>query len=289
MEITKSNLESDSSKKVIGSKSKLLYKFKISDGTPKKKLFMGQCFLVDLNLEKEKNISQSKSINKLNKLPSIILSDKSKITDSLTLQRSKSQNKRHEFKLNSIKVNKNKILKPLNSLDIYPPIKSNENLYTIQPETKNNLINDSFLKRINDLYYPKFTKIRYFTRLFEDNDKNDLKMIDLKKIKKPNNKIKYSFKKDNDNINNLLYYKKNKNKKINFDDKLNGKENIPYKLTKDELEKQLENFRKLKIKLCKNKVNETLNDLMRLRSKNSAFIENFKKSCDFKFDDDLLI
>ena len=145
MEITKSNLESDSSKKVIGSKSKLLYKFKISDGTPKKKLFMGQCFLVDLNLEKEKNISQSKSINKLNKLPSIILSDKSKITDSLTLQRSKSQNKRHEFKLNSIKVNKNKIPKPLNSLDIYPPIKSNENLYTIQPETKNNLINDSFL------------------------------------------------------------------------------------------------------------------------------------------------
>ena len=222
-------------------------------------------------------------------MPSIILSDKSKITDSLTLQRSKSQNKRHEFKLNSIKVNKNKIPKPLNSLDIYPPIKSNENLYTIQPETKNNLINDSFLKRINDLYYPKFTKIRYFTRLFEDNDKNDLKMIDLKKIKKPNNKIKYSFKKDNDNINNLLYYKKNKNKKINFDDKLNGKENIPYKLTKDELEKQLENFRKLKIKLCKNKVNETLNDLMRLRSKNSAFIENFKKSCDFKFDDDLLI
>ena len=250
---------------------------------------MGQCFLVDLNLEKEKNTPQSKSINKLNKLPSIILSDKSKITDSLTLQRSKSQNKRHEFKLNSIKVNKNKIPKPLNSLDIYPPIKSNENLYTIQPETKNNLINDSFLKRINDLYYPKFTKIRYFTRLFEDNDKNDLKMIDLKKIKKPNNKIKYSFKKDNDNINNLLYYKKNKNKKINFDDKLNGKENIPYKLTKDELEKQLENFRKLKIKLCKNKVNETLNDLMRLRSKNSAFIENFKKSCDFKFDDDLLI
>ena len=250
---------------------------------------MGQCFLVDLNLEKEKNISQSKSINKLNKLPSIILSDKSKITDSLTLQRSKSQNKRHEFKLNSIKVNKNKIPKPLNSLDIYPPIKSNENLYTIQPETKNNLINDSFLKRINDLYYPKFTKIRYFTRLFEDNDKNDLKMIDLKKIKKPNDKIKYSFKKDNDNINNLLYYKKNKNKKINFDDKLNGKENIPYKLTKDELEKQLENFKKLKIKLCKNKVNETLNDLMRLRSKNLAFIENFKKSCDFKFDDDLLI
>ena len=114
-------------------------------------------------------------------------------------------------------------------------------------------------------------------------------MIDLKKIKKPNNKIKYSFKKNNDNINNLLYYKKNKNKKINFDDKLNGKENIPYKLTKDELEKQLENFKKLKIKLCKNKVNETLNDLMRLRSKNLAFIENFKKSCDFKFDDDLLI
>ena len=44
MEITKSNLESDSSKKVIGSKSKLLYKFKISDGTPKKNYLWDNAF-----------------------------------------------------------------------------------------------------------------------------------------------------------------------------------------------------------------------------------------------------
>lgn len=89
MEITKSNLDSSaSSKKMSGNKSKVLYKFKISDDIQKKKLFMGQCFLIDLNFESIKNSSQSKRLPKLNKLPSILIGDKSKISDSLTLQRS---------------------------------------------------------------------------------------------------------------------------------------------------------------------------------------------------------
>ena len=288
MEITKSNLDSSaSSKKMSGNKSKVLYKFKISDDIQKKKLFMGQCFLIDLNFESIKNSSQSKKLPKLNKLPSILIGDKSKISDSLTLQRSQSQNKSLDYKFNPFKSSKKKP-KPLNSFDIYSSLNSDKNLHTIQPETKNNFANDAFLKRINDRYYPKFNKIKYFTRLFEDNDKNDLKMIDLKKIK-GNNKRKYLMKKDKENNYNFLYFRKNKIKPINTEEKLNDKANIAYKLTKEELDKQLKHFYKLRINNCKNKVNETLNDLMKLKNKNSIFIEKFKKSCDFKFDDDLLI
>jgi len=288
MEKTKSNLESSASSKIMsGNKSKVLYKFKISDDIPKKKLFMGQCFLIDLNFESIKNSSKSKRLPKLNKLPSILLGDKSKITDSLILQRSKSLNKSLDYKLNPFKSSKKKP-KPLNSFDIYSSLNSDKNLHTIQTEPKNNLGEDAFLKRINERYYPKFDKIKNFIRLFEENDKNDLKMIDLKKIK-GNNKRKYLLKKDKDNNYNFLYFRKNKNKQINTEVKLNNKANIAYKLTKDALDKQLKNFYKLKIKNCKNKVNETLNDLMKLKNKNSIFIENFKKSCNFKFDDDLLI
>ena len=113
-------------------------------------------------------------------------------------------------------------------------------------------------------------------------------MIDLKKIK-GNNKRKYLMKKDKENNYNFLYFRKNKIKPINTEEKLNDKANIAYKLTKEELDKQLKHFYKLRINNCKNKVNETLNDLMKLKNKNSIFIEKFKKSCDFKFDDDLLI
>ena len=261
MEITKSDLDSSaSSKKMSGNKSKVLYKFKISDDIQKKKLFMGQCFLIDLNFESIKNSSQSKRLPKLNKLPSILIGDKSKISDSLTLQRSQSQNKSLDYKFNPFKSSKKKP-KPLNSFDIYSSLNSDKNLHTIQPETKNNFANDAFLKRINDRYYPKFNKIKYFTRLFEDNDKNDLKMIDLKKIK-GNNKRKYLMKKDKENNYNFLYFRKNKIKPINTEEKLNDKANIAYKLTKEELDKQLKHFYKLRINNCKNKVNETLNDLI---------------------------
>ena len=56
---------SDSLKTTKGNKSKILYKFKISDSTPTKKKYMGQYFLIDLNHENNKNFSQSKSNKKL--------------------------------------------------------------------------------------------------------------------------------------------------------------------------------------------------------------------------------
>ena len=291
MEITKTNLHRvDSNKKLNENKSKILYKFKIADSSPNKKIFIGQCFVIDLNLATDKDISTSKSINKLNKLPSILLKEKNNISDSLTLKKSQSQNKRKNFKLQSFKIDKKISNKQLNSIDIYPPINNRYDSLSLQTEPKNNYIPDAFLKRINDLYYPKYSRIKYLTELFEDNEKNDLKMINLKKIK-GNNQKKYLLKKDKElKFNYLNLLKKNKNKKIfSLDDKLKDNEINAYKLTKAELEKQLQKFHQLKIKNCRNKVNETLNDLKKLKNKNMIFIENFRKSCDFQFDDDLLI
>ena len=88
---------------------------------------------------------------------------------------------------------------------------------------------------------------------------------------------------DKDNL--VEYYKNNRYRKLNNTDEKSNEETINnYRLTKAELEKQLKNFHRLKIKNCKNIVGETLNDLIKLRSKN--IFENFKKLCDFKFDDD---
>ena len=39
----------------------------------------------------------------------------------------------------------------------------------------------------------------------------------------------------------------------------------------------------------KNSSNIIIDDLMKLKNKNKVYIEKFKKSCDFQFDDDLLI
>ena len=281
----------DSIKKMKENKSKIIYKFKISDSTPNKKLFMGQCFLLDLDSVPEKKVSQSKSINKLVKLPSIFNKEeyKQKILNNLPLQRSKSQNKRNDFRLNSIKAYKKPSPQEINTVDIYPPLNFKYNSQTLQTEPKNN-VQDPFLNRINRLYYPKMSTLRYLTNLFEDNEKNDLRLIDLKKIK-GNKKKKLLYKKESDNK--LIYmdlYNKYKDKKVNiFDEKINEKANNADKLKILKLKKQLKYFHRLKIKNCKDRVKETLDDLNKLKNKNMVFFERFKKECDFKFDDDDLI
>ena len=281
----------DSIKKMKENKSKIIYKFKISDSTPNKKLFMGQCFLLDLDSVPEKKVSQSKSINKLVKLPSIFNNEenKQKILNNLPLQRSKSQNKRQDFRLNSIKAYKKPSPQEINTVDIYPPLNFKYNSQTIQTEPKNN-VQDPFLNRINRLYYPKMSTLRYLTNLFEDNEKNDLRLIDLKKIK-GNKKKKLLYKKESDNK--LIYmdlYNKYKDKKVNiFEEKINEKANNADKLKILKLKKQLKYFHRLKIKNCKDRVKETLDDLNKLKSKNMVFFERFKKECDFTFDDDDLI
>lgn len=278
----------DSSKNIKANKSKILYKFKISDSTPNKKEFMGQCFLLDLNSGPEKYISPSKSIKQLDKLPSIFLQEKNKLIDSLTLQKSKSLNRRINLRLETNKIKKKPTLNQLNEISIYPRLNQNSGSYTLPTEPKNKDASDSFLNRINRLYYPKLSTIRFLTNLFDDSEKAELKMINLKRIKGKNNK-QLLFKKAAINKYNMNSYEKNKNKNIkSFEGKLMFKSNNEMKLKILKLEKQLQNFHKLKINNCKNKVNETLNDLKKLKDKNLVFIEKFKKECDFKFDDNLI-
>ena len=280
---------SDSLKTTKGNKSKILYKFKISDSTPTKKKYMGQYFLIDLNHENNKNFSQSKSNKKLVKLPSIINKEKGQLLDNLSLLRSKSQNKRHNFRLNSIKINKIPSLQKISTVDIYPPLNHNTHFDTIKTEPKNNNLPDSFLNRINKLYYPKMSTIRFLTNLFDDNEKNDLKMIDLKKIKGHHQKRSLEKKDSTIRYEYMNLYNKYKNKNRNkFGEKKNYKFNKDAKLKMMQLEKQLKYFHKLKVKNCQNKVKETLDNLMELKNKNSIFFEKFKNECDFKFDDDLI-
>ena len=70
---------------------------------------------------------------------------------------------------------------------------------------------------------------------------------------------------DNDNL--VEYYKNNIYKKLNnTDEKSNEKTINNYIFSKAKLEKQLKNFHRLKIKNCKNRVGETLNDLIKLKN-----------------------
>ena len=177
------------------------------------------------------------------------------------------------------------------SYDQHNNNQNNINPITMPNDSKKNNIPDSFVKRINELYYPKLSTIKYLTNLFDDSEKNDLKKINLKKIKGNKRRSSVYMKEDYLQSNFIHRYRQGiKNRKVNsLDEKNNEVINNPYKLTKSQLENQLKKFHKLKIKMCKNKVNETINDLMKLKNKNKVYIEKFKKSCDFQFDDDLLI
>ena len=290
MEIkTDINNSSDSLKKKNGNKSKILYKFKISGSTPHHKKYIGQYFLVDFNSANNKIISQSKSNKKIVNLPTIVNKDKTQFMDNLSLLRSKSQNKRKDFRLNSIKINKDISRKRLSTVDIYPPLDHIEESDTLKTESKNNNLPDSFLNRINNLYYPKMSRIRYLANLFDDNEKNDLKMIDLKRIKGKQKKIVSEKKESTIRYDYMNLYNKYKDKYRNtLEEKKSYKINKGSKLKMEHLEKQLKLFHKLKVKNCQNKVKETLDDLNKLRNKNSIFFEKFKGECDFKFDDDLI-
>ena len=263
----------------------------------KKKNFIGQCFLIDINSFPEKKIQKPKAMRKLDKLPSILVKDSTKIINTLSLQKSKSQSKKQIFQPNLVLNNQSSPLYK-NTLDVNSSF-DNKNKHNkkikesniLQTESKKDYVPDAFVKRINELYYPKLSTIKYLTNLFDDNEKNDLKVINLSKIKVKNRRqslfIKDLISKE---YNNKRYRMNIKNKKISsFDEKNNQQINNAYKLTKAQLDKQLSNFHKLKIKMCKNKVKETLDDLMKLKNKNMAYVENFKKLCDFKFDDDLLL
>ena len=68
--------------------------------------------------------------------------------------------------------------KQLNSVDIVLSYIKRDS-YELETGQKNKNEPDSFLKRINELYFPSRSRIKYLTKLFEDKAKNELKLIDL--------------------------------------------------------------------------------------------------------------
>jgi len=291
----KLNKKDESSNK-SETKSKILYKFKISENSSNKNNFMGKCFLINLNSLPEKKIQKNRGMRKLDKLPSILIKESSKRINTLSLEKSKSQSKKNIIHPtlainNQISPQYLNTINNHSSYDQHKNIQNNINPITMPNDSKKNNIPDSFVKRINELYYPKLSTIKYLTNLFDDSEKNDLKKINLKKIKGNKRRSSVYMKEDYLQSNFIHRYRQGiKNRKVNsLDEKNNEVINNPYKLTKSQLENQLKKFHKLKIKMCKNKVNETINDLMKLKNKNKVYIEKFKKSCDFQFDDDLLI
>ena len=66
---------------------------------------------------------------------------------------------------------------------------------------------------------------------------------------------------------------------------MNDNYNDVYKLNKLTIDEKLKNFKELKIKKCKNLIDNALKDLIKAKEKNFIFIENFRKSCDFKYED----
>ena len=69
--------------------------------------------------------------------------------------------------------------KQLNSVDIVLS-KLKRDSYGLETDQKNNNALDSFLKRINELYFPSRSRIKYLAKLFEDKAKNELKLVGLK-------------------------------------------------------------------------------------------------------------
>ena len=68
--------------------------------------------------------------------------------------------------------------KQLNSVDMVLSSLKRDS-YGLDNEQKNNNASDSFLIKINELYFPISSRIKYLAKLFEDKAKSELKLVDL--------------------------------------------------------------------------------------------------------------
>jgi len=279
-------------------KNKILYKFKIMDNNPKIHNHLRKNYFINLNTLTKNNFSlpKTKINDDMKDLPLINSKDNKINFNTITISKSRKELDNKEYNLiknndlKTITINSNlnhtKIYKNKNnfksSISLTEPF---ENL-----KNENKKYND-IINKINERYFIKNSTIRYLNNLFNvNNERNDLKVVNLSKIKKQN---EINFKKNNNNLNlNKIYEyksyinKKPIHKKINsFTKKINENNNDKYKLNKSSLDEKLKHFQQLKIKNCKNLVDIALKDLMKTKEKNLVFIENFRKSCDFKFED----
>ena len=284
-------------------KNKILYKFNIMDNNPKSQNHNGKCYLININFFTKNTFSlpKKKIKNKDDKLPLITLRENKTNFNTLSCSKSRKEldNQKHKFTEKnesktipiSFNINHNKTYNK----------KKNNNKSTIsltEPfdhlSHENKKYND-IINKINERYFVKHSTIKYLNKLFFGNNRrNDLKVVNLCKIKekdKEQNAINYN-KNNNLKVNSIYEHKSYLNKKPlykkfnSFNERMNDNTNEANKISKSsDLDKKIKSFQQLKIKKCKNLVDSALKDLMKARKKNSMFIENFRKSCDFKYED----
>ena len=132
----------------------------------------------------------------------------------------------------------------------------------------------------------------YLTSLFYGNpEMHDLKVVNLSKIKgEKQNYNNYmernNLKLNNTSKNNSYFGKRTINKRFNyFNEKAFENSIDDYKVKKLNLDEKIKSFHNLKMKKCKMLVNSALKDIIKTKKDNLACIENFRKDCDFKYED----
>ena len=301
---SKSNLEELNQKNKI--QNKILYKFPIKDNHSNHHNYIGKCYIVNIDFSSKKNLSLPKNKSKQEKLPIINLKGIKPNLKTMTLSKTRripdnqkyilsenNESKTIEINYNSIP-NLSKITKKKNNYKSHKSETSlTETSLNLKNETSRNKYND-ILERINQRYFIKKSTIKYLTNLFFGDDGiHDLKYVNLSKIKDKkqmqkdfnynlNKRIKY-----NNNISryNSYFRKKPLNNKFNSFNEKNDENIKDYKFTKSNIYEKVKKFQDLKIKQSKILVDNALKDLIKTKEKNLIYIENFRKSCDFKFED----
>ena len=289
-------------------KNKILYKFKIIDDNRKKQKSIGKCYLINLEFMINNNYSLPKKNNKLKNLPPIKLKENNFniITSSNLSKIGKKEDTLSSIKKNEINKSKtinldfNYINSSINNNN--ERYKNNKNYYkssisltdsygNLKKENwnRNNDYNN-FIEKINSRYFAKFSTINYLTNLFfGDSLSHDLKYVNLSKIKGKKRKENYTNEINNLKMNNfdkynLYFNKKPFNKKL-INEKNNENPYEVFRINKSNLDEKIKKFKKMKLKKCKDLVDNAIQELKTTKENNLIYIENFRKSCDFKYED----
>ena len=292
----KSNIEKFNKNR---NKNKMFYKFKILDNNPKQHNHINQYYLINLNTSNKKFFSLPKNkLSKYNptKLPLIALNDNSNQNfKTITLSNSKKilDNQIYKYSDN----NESKTI-PINYKKSYKNKINFKSTISLTESSNNNKKNNNMQKyneiinRINQRYFAKNSTMKFLSNLFNNNENHDLKVINLSKIKNKKPKEIDSNEKNNFKLNKINQYnsyfdKIPTHKRLNsFNEKSCDNAKEIYKInSKSNLDEKLKTFKYLKLKKSKMLVDNALKDLLKEKEKNLVYIENFKKSCDFKFED----
>ena len=275
------------------SKSKLLYKFKISDRSRKSNKYMGQYYLVNINSSLKKNFSVDKNKNKLP--PIMIKESNNKLFNSITFSDKKLKDSTN-YKLNSDR-DKKFPMKNFISHSTKKFRNTGKNIFNYKSAvalTEGNsngrkALYEEVIRKINERYFIKKSTVQYLTSLFfGSSEAHDLKYIHLSKIKGKREKEKEIYNYKNLQMGKAINLLKNNlsgQKKSDIYDNNNEKSSDFYKLNKSNANEKLKYFRDTKLRKAKNRINHAYKDLLKNKQKNLLFFNNIRKTCDYKYDD----